>query len=69
MKIGYILNSYIDDKKSWSGTFYNLASIIRKHHEIVPILVPPTNIEKVIKAFHFICSFGKSKNGGGFAKI
>lgn len=63
MKIGYILNSDIDDKKSWSGTFYNLAAIIRKHHEIVPILVPPTNIEKVIKAFHFICSFGKSKNG------
>lgn len=63
MKIGYVLNSDIDDKKSWSGTFYNLAAIIRKHHEIVPILVPPTNIEKVIKAFDFICSFGKSKNG------
>lgn len=63
MKIGYILNGNIDDKNGWSGTFYNLAVIIRKHHEIVPILVPPTAIEKAIKVFNFICSFGKRKNG------
>lgn len=63
MKIGYILNSTIEDKRSWSGTFYNLASVIKKHHEIIPILVPPTSLEKVIKALHLICSFGKRKNG------
>lgn len=63
MKIGYILNSAIDDEKSWSGTFYNLATTIKKNHELVPIVIPHNIIEKVIKGLSFIISMGKQKNG------
>lgn len=63
VKIGYILNNQIEDKRAWSGTFYNLATVIKKHHKIVPLLVPHDTIEKVIKGFYFICSFGKRKSG------
>ena len=63
MKIGYVLHGDFNDEKAWSGTFYNLANTIKKHHLIVPILVKPNKVEKIFKGIAFVASLGKRKNG------
>lgn len=63
MKIGYILHGDFNDEKAWSGTFYNLANTIKKHHSIIPILVKPNKIEKIFNGIAFVVSLGKRKNG------
>ena len=63
MKIGYVLHGDFNDEKAWSGTFYNLANTIKKHHLIVPILVKPNKVEKIFKGIAFVGSLGKRKNG------
>lgn len=54
MKIGYISHNNLEDKRAWSGTIHNLAKIISKHHEIVPIVVSPNKWEKIMKGFDFV---------------
>lgn len=63
MRIGYISRTYLEDRRAWSGTIHNLAKIISKHHEIVPIVVNPNKWEKLMKGFDFLFSLGKRKEG------
>lgn len=63
MKIGYISHNNLEDKHAWSGTIHNLAKIISKRHEIVPIVVNPNKWEKIMKGFDFLFSLGKRKEG------
>lgn len=61
MKIGYISHNNLEDKHAWSGTIHNLAKIISKRHEIVPIVVNPNKWEKIMKGFDFLFFFREKK--------
>lgn len=63
MKIGYVSNVDIKNRRGWSGTISNLADVISQHHKIIPIVVKNNVIEKILKGIDFLFSAGKRKNG------
>lgn len=63
MKVGYVSNVDIKDRRGWSGTISNLADIIALHHKVMPIVVENNKIEKVMKGMDYLLSAGKRKNG------
>lgn len=44
MKVGYISNVDIKDRRGWSGTVSHLADTISLHHEVIPIVVENNKI-------------------------
>lgn len=63
MKVGYISNVDIKDRRGWSGTVSHLADTISLHHEVIPIVVENNKIEKIMKGMDYVLSAGKRKNG------
>lgn len=63
MRIGYISNSDLEDRRGWSGTISNLADTISLHHEVLPIVFGNTKIEKIMKGMDYLFSTGKRKRG------
>lgn len=63
MKIGYISDYDLKDRRGWSGTISNLADTISQHHEVIPIVVNHNKIEKIMKGMDYVLSAGKRKNG------
>ena len=63
MKIGYISDYDLKDRRGWSGTISNLADTISQHHEVIPIVFNHNKIEKIMKGMDYVLSAGKRKNG------
>lgn len=49
MKVGFISNYELSDKRGWSGTISYLNEIISKEYSIVPLVVKDNVFKKILK--------------------
>lgn len=63
VRVGFISDVDLADRRGWSGTIHTLAEAIAKEHAIVPIVIGHTFVEKVMKGIDFLFSLGKRREG------
>ena len=49
MKVGFISQFDVENKKAWSGTINFLYETLSKENELYPIVVKPTFVQKCLK--------------------
>lgn len=49
MKIGFISEFEVNNKKAWSGTINFLYETLSKEYELYPIVIKPTFVQKCFK--------------------
>lgn len=49
MKVGFISNSDVYDKRAWSGTINFLYETLNKEYDMYPIVIEHKIIQKIVK--------------------
>lgn len=61
MKIGFISNFEIDDKRAWSGTINFLYETLNEEYDIYPIIIKPNFIHRILrKIVKFVTRKGRT---------